>query len=118
MLGAIGSWFTSRVAGISQTADSVGYAELLIDPPVEGDMTSAAGSYRTPYGVARTNWKRDTDRFRLTVDVPAGSTTEVHVPASGGQAWAPRGAHLVRTGEREVVYEVGSGHWSFRSTTP
>jgi alpha-L-rhamnosidase len=117
MLGAIDSWFTSRVAGIAQTADSVGYAELLIDPAVEGDMTSASGSYRTPYGVARTDWRRDADRFRLTVDVPAGSTAEVHVPASDGHAEAPRGAHLVRTGEREVVYEVGSGHWSFRSTT-
>ncbi|WP_328498493.1 glycoside hydrolase family 78 protein [Streptomyces sp. NBC_00414] len=117
MLGAIDSWFTSRVAGIGQTSDSIGYSELLIDPAVEGDMTSASGSYRSPYGVARTEWKRDGGRFRLTVDVPAGSTAEVHVPllGSGAKAQAPAGARQVRTGEDETVYEVGSGRWNFRS---
>ncbi|GGJ44369.1 family 78 glycoside hydrolase catalytic domain [Streptomyces brasiliensis] len=118
MLGAIDSWFTSRVAGIAQTADSVGYAELLIAPAVEGDMTSASGSYRTPYGMARTEWKRDGDSFRLTLEVPAGSTAEVHVPAYAGRARAPEGAHVLSTGAAEVVYKVGSGNWTFHSTMP
>ncbi|MEU1304850.1 family 78 glycoside hydrolase catalytic domain [Streptomyces shenzhenensis] len=115
MLGAIDGWFIGRVAGIAQTADSVGYAKLLIDPAVEGDMTSASGSYTTPYGVARTEWRRESGRFRLTVDVPAGSTAEVHVPADTGHAEAPVGAHLLRTEGSDAVYEVGSGHWTFRS---
>ncbi|MDT0398246.1 family 78 glycoside hydrolase catalytic domain [Streptomyces edwardsiae] len=118
MLGAIDSWFTTRVAGISQTAGSIGYAELLIDPAVEGDMTSASGSYRTPYGTARTDWERTAGRFRLTVDVPAGSTARIHVPAAGGHAEAPNGARLLRTTQKEAVYQVGSGHWTFRSAPP
>lgn len=118
MLGAIDSWFTSRVAGIAQTPGSVGYAELLIDPAVEADMTSASASYRTPYGVARTAWQRDADRFRLKVDVPVGSTADVHVPSSGGPAEAPPGAGLVHTTGTEAVYHVGSGRWTFRSTLP
>ncbi|MER6528026.1 alpha-L-rhamnosidase C-terminal domain-containing protein [Streptomyces sp. NPDC001508] len=116
MLGAIDGWFIGRVAGIAQTADSVGYAKLLIDPAVEGGMTSASGSYTTPYGVARTDWRRDSGRFRLTVDVPAGSTAEIHVPADAGHADAPGGARLLRTEGSEVVYEVGSGRWTFHST--
>ncbi|MFJ8791723.1 family 78 glycoside hydrolase catalytic domain [Streptomyces sp. NPDC102462] len=115
MLGAIDGWFTGKVAGIGQTADSVGYAKLLIDPAVEGDMTSASGSYTTPYGVARTDWRRDSGRFRLTVDVPAGSTAEIHVPADAGHADAPRGARLLRTEGSEAVYAVGSGRWTFHS---
>ncbi|WP_327180717.1 family 78 glycoside hydrolase catalytic domain [Streptomyces sp. NBC_01334] len=116
MLGAIDSWFTSRVAGIAQTPGSVGYAELLIDPAVEGDLTSASGSYRTPYGLARTDWARTDGRFRLTVEVPAGSTAEIHVPTGDGRATAPEGTHLVRATATEAVYAVGSGHWSFGST--
>ncbi|MFF1443559.1 family 78 glycoside hydrolase catalytic domain [Streptomyces sp. NPDC058295] len=116
MLGAIDSWFTSRVAGIGQTPGSVGYAELLIDPAVEGDLTSASGSYRTPYGLARTDWARTEGRFRLTVDVPAGSTAEIHVPTGDGHATAPKGARLLRATATEAVYAVGSGHWSFAST--
>lgn len=116
MLGAIDSWFTSRVAGIAQTPGSVGYAELLIDPAVEGDLTSASGSYRTPYGLARTDWARTDDRFRLTVEVPAGSTAEIHVPTGDGHATAPKGTRLVRATATESVYAVGSGHWTFGST--
>ncbi|CAL9657733.1 Alpha-L-rhamnosidase [Streptomyces sp. enrichment culture] len=115
MLGAIDSWFTTRVAGLDQTADSVGYSELLIDPAVEGDLTSASGSYRTPYGTARTSWERQDGHFRLSVDVPAGSTAEVHVPTDGTRPVAPRGARLLRAEGAEAVYEVGSGHWTFRS---
>ncbi|MER5434174.1 family 78 glycoside hydrolase catalytic domain [Streptomyces sp. NPDC002588] len=118
MLGAIDSWFTGRVAGLAQTPDSVGYAELLVDPAVEGDLTSASGSYRTPYGLARTDWARTADRFRLTVDVPAGSRAEIHVPAADGRATAPEGARPIRSTAIETVYAVGSGHWTFRSTLP
>ncbi|MEV0210443.1 family 78 glycoside hydrolase catalytic domain [Streptomyces sp. NPDC050788] len=118
MLGAIDSWFTTRVAGIDQTADSVGYRELLIDPAATGELTSASGSYRTPYGVARTAWKRTGEHFRLSVDVPAGSTAEIHVPAAKGRGDAPRGAHLLRAGDTESVYQVGSGHWQFESVMP
>lgn len=116
MLGAIDSWFTGRLAGIGQTAGSVGYRELLIDPAVEGDLTSASGSHRTPYGLVRTAWTRVSDTFRLTVDVPAGSTAEIHVPATGGHADAPTGVKPVRTTATELVYRVGSGRWTFRST--
>lgn len=118
MLGAIDAWFTGRVAGIAQTPDSVGYAELLVDPAVEGHLTSASGSYRTPYGTARTDWARTAGRFRLTVDVPAGSTAEIHVPATGGRATAPEEARLIRSTATEAVYAVGSGRWTFRSTVP
>ncbi|MGW7255103.1 alpha-L-rhamnosidase C-terminal domain-containing protein [Streptomyces sp. NPDC054834] len=90
----------------------------IVDPAVEGDMTSASASPRTPCGIARTAWTRHADRFRLTVDVPAGSTAEVHLPASDGRAEAPAGAQLLRTGGTETVYEVGSGHWGFHSTLP
>ncbi|MFI1729000.1 family 78 glycoside hydrolase catalytic domain [Streptomyces acidicola] len=116
MLGAIDSWFTTRVAGLAQTEDSVGYRELLVDPAVEGDLTSASASYRTPYGTARTDWARSDGRFRLTVDVPAGSTAEIHLPAADGRATASRGAERIRSTADDVVYRVGSGHWTFRST--
>ncbi|MFD8275732.1 family 78 glycoside hydrolase catalytic domain [Streptomyces flaveolus] len=115
MLGAIDAWFTDRVAGIEQAPGSIGYRELLIDPAVVGDLTSASGSYRTPYGTVSTDWKRDGDRYRLRLSVPAGSTAEVHVPFTGGHVAAPDGAKLLRTERGEAVYEVGSGDWTFTS---
>jgi alpha-L-rhamnosidase len=115
MLGAIDAWFTDRVAGIEQAPGSIGYRKLLIDPAVVGDLTSASGSYRTPYGTVGTDWKRDGDRYRLRLSVPAGSTAEVHVPFTGGRVAAPDGAKPLRTEQGEAVYEVGSGDWTFTS---
>jgi alpha-L-rhamnosidase len=115
MLGAIDSWFTDRVAGIEQAPGSIGYRRLLIDPAVVGDLTSASGSYRTPYGTASTDWQRDGDRYRLRLTVPAGSTAEVRVPFTSGDVTAPDGAELLRTEQGEAVYEVGSGDWTFTS---
>jgi alpha-L-rhamnosidase len=62
-----------------------------------GDLTHAAGSYRTPYGEVRTSWTKKGGVVALTVTVPPGSTAEVHVPGSG------------------AVHQVGSGTWTFRS---
>ncbi|WP_285695827.1 family 78 glycoside hydrolase catalytic domain [Actinomadura sp. NBRC 104412] len=97
MLGSIDSWFTSRLAGIDQAPDSVGFRRLLIKPSVVGDLTHASGTRVTPYGEARSAWTRKGDRVELTVTVPPGSTAEVHVP--GGD-----------------VRNVGPGRWVFTSS--
>ncbi|MFF0465033.1 alpha-L-rhamnosidase C-terminal domain-containing protein [Streptomyces mexicanus] len=70
--------------------------------------------------MARTAWRRDGDRFRLSVDVPAGSTAEVRLPSSGRPVQAPAGARPLRTGggDRRAVFPVGSGHWECRTVMP
>ncbi|WP_327579174.1 family 78 glycoside hydrolase catalytic domain [Streptomyces sp. NBC_00145] len=115
MLGAIDSWFTSRLAGIQQAPGAAGYQKLLVAPAVVGDLASASGSYTTPYGKASTSWHRDGSAYRLRVTVPAGATAEVHVPVTSGAVQADRGARMLRTEGGTAVYEVGSGDWSFAS---
>ncbi|MFI1335180.1 family 78 glycoside hydrolase catalytic domain [Streptomyces sp. NPDC020845] len=115
MLGVIDGWFTGSLAGIRQTDDSIGYRRLLFAPAVVGDLTSAAASYTTPYGPARSSWRRDGSAYRLTVTVPAGTTAEVRVPATSGAVGAPDGARPLRTDDGVRVYEVPSGTWSFTS---
>ncbi|GLZ10816.1 hypothetical protein Acsp04_10510 [Actinomadura sp. NBRC 104425] len=97
MLGTIDSWFSSRLAGLDQAPDSVGFGKLLVKPSVVGDLTGASATRQTPYGQARTSWTKKDGRITLTVTVPPNSTAEVHVP--GGPT---------RT--------VGSGTWTFQGT--
>jgi alpha-L-rhamnosidase len=115
MLGAIDSWFTGKLAGIQQAEASIGYRKLLIDPAVVAPFTSAAGSYTTPYGTARTEWRLDDGHLRLHLTVPAGATAEVHVPFTSGRPATDGDARLLRTGGGEAVYAVGSGDWTFTS---
>jgi len=52
MMGAIEQWFSSALGGISQSADSVAYRDLLISPRPVGNLTHAGSTYHTPYGSA------------------------------------------------------------------
>ncbi|WP_425840099.1 family 78 glycoside hydrolase catalytic domain [Streptomyces fractus] len=116
MLGAIDAWFSTRLAGLGQRADSVGYRALRIAPAVVGDLTSARATYTTPYGRSASQWQRADGRLALKATVPAGSTARVEVPVTSGRVDAPQGARLVGTEGGKALYDVGPGTWTFRST--
>jgi alpha-L-rhamnosidase len=85
MLGAIDKWFTASLAGIGQSADSVGFAELVIAPAIVGDLTHVAGQYRTPRGLVTSEWQRAGQSVRLDVSVPVGTWATVRLPGRRDQ---------------------------------
>lgn len=95
MLGALDGWLTTRLTGIGQAPGSVGFRDLVIDPAVVGDLTSASGSYETPQGRVSTAWTKSDGEYRLTVTVPPGSTAEVHLP-QGDAVHVGSGTHTFR----------------------
>lgn len=115
MLGAIDSWFTTRLAGLDQAPGSGGCRELCIAPAVVGDLTSACATYSTPYGEAAGPWQRDMDRLSLTVGVSAGTTATIEVPFTSGRG-TPDGARLVVHWGGVQICQVGSGTWTFKSS--
>jgi alpha-L-rhamnosidase len=121
MLGAMDAWLTTRLTGIGQAEDSVGFRRLVIDPAVVGDLAHAEGTFETPYGEVRSAWRRDGDGVVLEVTVPSGSTAEVRVPvhrdATGAITPSADGARLLRIEGDEAVFEAASGSWTFRSPT-
>ncbi|HZC73122.1 MAG TPA: family 78 glycoside hydrolase catalytic domain, partial [Jatrophihabitans sp.] len=119
MLGAIDEWLNAHLGGIQQTADSVGYHDLLIRPAVLGTLTHVATRYVTPYGAARSEWWRTGTSLQLTVTVPGNSAATVYVPlaATGAStATAPAGAQHVGDADGYAIYRVGSGTWSFATS--
>lgn len=120
MMGAIEQWFSSALGGISQSADSVAYRDLLISPRPVGNLTHAGSTYHTPYGSAGSDWRITGRYFTLGVTVPGNSTATVQVPLWAGQggASATAGARLVRTTGTMAEYRVGPGHWQFGSRLP
>lgn len=110
----IEEWFHSALVGIRQAPGSAGYRELVIDPHVIGDLTHAEGSYRTPYGEAKSKWTLKRSTFRLTVTVPPNTTAEVRLPKGVIKAYeGPDGASLQDAEGDRRVYAVPSGTYSF-----
>ncbi|QNP75222.1 family 78 glycoside hydrolase catalytic domain [Streptomyces roseirectus] len=107
----IEEWFHTGLAGIRRAPDDIAYRRLVIDPRPVGDLTSAEGSYRTPYGVVSSRWTLREGEFRLRVSVPPNTTAEVWVP--GSVRGLPAGARFDRLERGRSVYGVGSGSYAF-----
>ena len=68
-----------EVLGLYPT--SPGYAEFRVEPHPCG-LEWARGRYPTPRGDVNVSWHRTGPTIELTVDVPAGTSADVALPAS------------------------------------
>jgi alpha-L-rhamnosidase len=121
MLGQIMEWFYHDLAGIASDPTGPGFKRIVIQPAVVGDLTWAKARYESIHGPITSEWKRDTKRLTLTVEVPANTTATVYVPAqsteqvteSGKQPERRDGVKFVRQEPGRAVYEVGAGRYVF-----
>jgi alpha-L-rhamnosidase len=98
MFGDVSNWFIQWLAGIGLDPASPGFRHILIHPQPVGDLTWAKASHISPYGEIISSWKKEGDRFTLSVNIPPNCTATVILPGANGN----------RT-------EVGSGHHDFES---
>ncbi|MNM28836.1 Bacterial alpha-L-rhamnosidase [compost metagenome] len=76
--GAVGDWLYRRIAGIEPTGG--GYRTFRIAPLIGGEITSARGSVRTPYGLVASEWSLEGDRFVIRVQVPVSTVCTLVMP--------------------------------------
>ncbi|KAM9883199.1 alpha-l-rhamnosidase [Verticillium dahliae] len=118
ILAQIDEWFHAGVAGIQAgslgTISATWADKLVFQPKPVGDLTSAAGTFRTRAGEARSEWTRAGDAFALSVTVPANTEAEVRV--AGEKVRASGRATFVEEEEGYVVYTVPSRMHNFSST--
>ena len=83
--GAVGSWMYQTVAGIDLVEP--GYKKLRIHPVPGGSLTSAESKLQTPYGAARSAWKRSDDGSTVfEITVPANTSATIELPLGKGQS--------------------------------
>ena len=117
ILAQIEEWFHSGIAGIRAATGSTAYRQLVFQPKIVGDLTFAKGSYRTPAGEARSEWRKGGNWLRLAVTVPTNTTAEIWVPTHGGRVVGkPDRADFVRVDGDYAVYRVASGSYTFTVT--
>ena len=78
--GAVCQFLFEYVAGIRPTFDAPGFQKFELKPVIGGSLTWAEGNYKTKYGVIRSRWERDGDRFTYTCIVPEGTTARLTLP--------------------------------------
>ena len=115
MLGHIMEWFYSGLAGISQEENSIGYKHIKIRPQPVGDITSAKGSFHSPYGWITTDWKKENKIFSLHVNIPVNTTANVYMPAtaSSGIYLNGRAIREPKIKDGVATIAIGSGEYNF-----
>jgi len=129
LFGSIDKFFYREIAGISPAAP--GFKSITIRPRSFGDIRHAKASLKTVRGKLSVVWERTEESFTLALNIPANARADVHLPklgmgsvriSEGGRLiWSEGrfhgGTHGIREGtedETYVVFEIGSGTYSFQ----
>ncbi len=124
LLGDLLVWFYEYLAGIRPDPDAPGFKHFVLKPvPVDG-LDFAGATYRSPYGLIESEWKRDGDKLTWSVRVPSNAAADVYVPTSDPASVSESGntennaPQAKPAGEQtgSVVYHVGAGRYVFEST--
>ncbi|MFW6457097.1 MAG: family 78 glycoside hydrolase catalytic domain [Planctomycetota bacterium] len=85
MLGSIGNWFHTSLAGLKPDPDAPGWEHFEISPPIIGDLKWAGSSLWTVRGQVSVEWAQEHDCFSLKTQIPVGSTATLRIPFNGLQ---------------------------------
>ncbi len=117
---ALGSpivWLYRDLAGIRPDLARPGFKHTIIKPAVVGDLTWVKASYRSPFGLIRSEWKLENGMVTYRVTVPANTSATVYIAT-------PAPAQITESGRaisdaldiKEVgsgVFDIGSGEYIF-----
>ncbi len=81
MLGHIEEWFYGWLAGLRPDPEAVAFNQVLIQPQVVGDVTSARATYASVRGKIAVEWRLSGAEFTVIVQLPPGVTGTVHMPS-------------------------------------
>ncbi|QKJ28504.1 family 78 glycoside hydrolase catalytic domain [Mucilaginibacter mali] len=121
MLGHLMEWFYTGLSGIRQGEGSVAFKKIEIKPQVVGDVTSASANYQSPYGVISSSWKKQGDKFVLSVSIPANTTATVYMPCKDAANITlgdknnknRKGFEFIGYNKGIAILGVGSGNYTF-----
>jgi alpha-L-rhamnosidase len=119
-LGAICGFLFRRIVGID--TDGIGFERVRIRPLVDKRLDQGGGQYDSIMGPIATEWQRDADgAFRLSVQLPANTRGEIHLPAAqSAKIFEGRRVidlrkdlRILRRDANEIVILAPSGEYQF-----
>jgi alpha-L-rhamnosidase len=121
LLGDLIVWYYENLAGIK--AAEPGFKKLEMKPALIDELSYVKASYNSVQGLIESDWKDDGTTFTWHITVPGNTKAVVYMPAKKetdvvegvNKASSSEGVKLLRIEEDRVVYEVGSGSYSFQT---
>jgi alpha-L-rhamnosidase len=117
--GAIGDWMYRISAGIE--TNGPGYKHLVIQPHPTEKLSYSKATFESSYGTVASGWERKGNKIIVNVKIPANSTATIILPAVSATNVTESGKNLadnksfssVKSENKKVLIETGSGNYSF-----
>jgi alpha-L-rhamnosidase len=123
LLGDLIIWLYEELAGIKADVKNPGFKKIVMKPNLLGNLKFVEASYLSMFGLIKSNWKIEKDKFCWDVDVPPNTTATIYVPAekesdvteNGKNLSVVAGVKFIKYEEGRAVYEIGSGAYNLVS---
>lgn len=121
--GNFEAWLYQTLGGINYDPEQPAFKHIILRPRPVGDLTFVKSSHYSAHGQIISDWKIEGDMFRWNVTLPPNTTATLYVPAkgkgvvseSGQPADKSEGVRFLRIEDGAVLFQVGSGTYSFSS---
>jgi alpha-L-rhamnosidase len=126
LVGDLVVWLYEYLAGIRPDEARPGFKHIVMRPQPVGDLTWVKASHRSPYGLIRSEWRREGGQFRWQVTIPANTTATITMPAKSAESAREgstklaeaEGVEQISFADGKLTAEAGSGEYSFTTELP
>jgi alpha-L-rhamnosidase len=121
LLGDLLVWLYEDLAGIKSNGPA--YRQLEMKPALVPGMDYVNASFHTMYGLVRSSWRKEVNKFNWKLTVPVNTVATIYVPAhavtavqeSGIPVLANKDITFLRMEGERAVFKIGSGVYEFTS---
>jgi alpha-L-rhamnosidase len=123
LAGYLGAWMYQTLGGIEYDPEQPGFKHIIMRPKPVGDLKWVKASFKSLYGLIRSDWTCENGLFTWKVTVPPNTTARVCIPTDDPASVKESGKKMEKNAvlkfmgmeKGEVIYEIGSGDYSFSS---
>ena len=116
MLGHIMEWFYTGLGGIKQEETGTAFNNIVIRPEIVGDITWVKSSYQSPYGLIRSDWKKEQNILEMKIEIPANTSATIYFPTNKEGSVTENGKKTTvsKTADGKYFCKVGSGIYIYK----
>ncbi|MEH6306881.1 glycoside hydrolase family 78 protein [Olivibacter sp. CPCC 100613] len=119
LLGDLLIWYYENLVGIK--ANKPGFKQILMKPDFLLPLTKIEGSYRSPYGLIKSSWRKENDHLRWDIEIPANTTACIYFPTmdkgrireNEQKIASSESFRYMKNENGHCVFEVGAGTYQF-----
>ena len=116
MLGHLMEWFYTGLGGIKQDEGGISFKNIVIRPEILGDLTWVKSSYHSPYGLIKSDWKKEASALEMKIEIPANTSATIFFPTAQKSSITEDGKKITvqKNGDGKFFTKIGSGNYTFR----